>query len=224
MLPPASIIDWLLHPDLEPLLERGSWLFLLVIGAIVFAESGLLVGFFLPGDSLLFAAGLVVGLEDQPHILLLLAVAFGAAVLGDQTGYQIGQRTGPLLFTREESRFFKRSNVVKAHEFFERHGPKAVVLARFVPIVRTFTPVLAGVSGMKYRTFVTFNVLGGALWAIGVTLIGWGLGSRFPWLEEYLTPIALGIVVLSVAPMVYELLKHRGDVPAATEDLLDGLD
>lgn len=221
---PASVIDWLLKPDLEPLLERGSWLFLLVVGAIVFAESGLLVGFFLPGDSLLFAAGLVVGLEDQPHILLLLGVAFAAAVLGDQTGYQIGQRTGPLLFTREESRFFKRSNVQKAHDFFERHGPKAVVLARFVPIVRTFTPVLAGVSGMKYRTFVTFNVLGGALWAIGVTLIGWGLGSRFPWLEEYLTPIALGIVVLSVAPMVYELLKHRGDVPEATKDLLDGLD
>ena len=208
-------MDWLLHPDLKPLLEdQGAWIFLLVVGAIVFAESGLLVGFFLPGDSLLFAAGLAAGVADRPHILVLVLVAFLAAVAGDQVGYVFGQRTGPRLFTREESRWFRQSNVQKAHEFFERHGPKAIVLARFVPIVRTFTPILAGVSGMQYRLFVTYNVVGGALWAGVATLLGWGLGARYPEIENYLTPIAAVIVVLSVTPMVYELWKHRRKVTA----------
>jgi membrane-associated protein len=202
-------VDWLLHPDLRPLIEHGTPVFLLVVFAVVFAESGLLVGFFLPGDSFLFSAGLVAGLYHQPHILLLVAVAFVAAVIGDQVGYVIGQRTGPLLFQRPDSRLFKQEYVRRAHDFFERHGPKAVVLARFVPIVRTFTPVLAGVGGMRYRTFVTFNVVGGALWAIGATLLGWGLGQRYPWLEEYLTPVAAIIVLLSVLPMIFEVWKHR---------------
>jgi membrane-associated protein len=202
-------VDWLLHPDLRPLIEHGTPVFLLVVFAVVFAESGLLVGFFLPGDSFLFSAGLVAGLYHQPHILLLVAVAFVAAVIGDQVGYVIGQRTGPLLFHRPDSRLFKQEYVRRAHDFFERHGPKAVVLARFVPIVRTFTPVLAGVGGMRYRTFVTFNVVGGALWAIGATLLGWGLGQRYPWLEEYLTPVAAVIVLLSVLPMIFEVWKHR---------------
>jgi membrane-associated protein len=202
-------VDWLLHPDLRPLIEHGTPVFLLVVFAVVFAESGLLVGFFLPGDSFLFSAGLVAGLYHQPHILLLVAVAFVAAVIGDQVGYVIGQRTGPLLFQRPDSRLFKQEYVRRAHDFFERHGPKAVVLARFVPIVRTFTPVLAGVGGMRYRTFVTFNVVGGALWAIGATLLGWGLGQRYPWLEEYLTPVAAVIVLLSVLPMIFEVWKHR---------------
>lgn len=210
----SDAIHWLLHPDLGPLLDHGTWIFLLVIGVMVFAESGLLIGFFLPGDSLLFAAGLVAGIEQKPHILLLLVVVFAAAVAGDQVGYQIGQRTGPRLFTREDSRLFKQSNVQKAHDFFERHGPKAVVLARFVPIVRTFTPMLAGVSGMRYRVFVTFNVVGGALWATAGTLLGWGLGKRYPTIEEYLTPVAVVIVLLSVAPMVYEIRKHRREAQA----------
>jgi membrane-associated protein len=211
------VIDWLLHPDLEPLLEHGSPIFLAVISMIVFAESGLLVGFFLPGDSLLFAAGLVAGLEHQPHILVLVLCAFVAAVVGDQVGYIIGQRMGPHLFTREQSRFFKPEHVVRSHEFFERHGPKAVVLARFVPIVRTFTPVIAGVAAMRYRTFVTFNVLGGALWAFVATLLGWSLGKKYPWLENYLTPIAAVIVLLSVLPIAYEMLKHRREIEEAIE-------
>jgi membrane-associated protein len=202
-------VDWLLHPDLRPLIEHGTPVFLLVVFAVVFAESGLLVGFFLPGDSFLFSAGLVAGLYHQPHILLLVAVAYVAAVVGDQVGYLIGQRTGPLLFQRPDSRFFKQEYVRRAHVFFERHGPKAVVLARFVPIVRTFTPVLAGVGGMRYRTFVTFNVVGGALWSVGATLLGWGLGQRYPWLEEYLTPVAAVIVLFSVLPMIFEVWKHR---------------
>jgi membrane-associated protein len=202
-------VHWLLHPDLGPLLEHGTPVFLAVVMLIVFAESGLLVGFFLPGDSLLFSAGLVAGIENRPNIVLLVALAFIAAVVGDQVGYVIGKRTGPHLFTREDSRWFKQSNVQRAHAFFERHGPKAIVLARFVPIVRTFTPVLAGVSEMSYRTFVTFNVVGGLLWASLATLLGWGLGDRYPKLENYLTPVAGLIVLLSVLPMAYELWKHR---------------
>lgn len=214
----ASIIDWLLHPDLGPLLERGTPLFLLVISLIVFAESGLLVGFFLPGDSLLFSAGLVAGLEHQPHILVLVGCAFVAAVVGDQVGYMIGQKTGPHLFTREQSRFFKPEHVERSHAFFERHGPKAIVLARFVPIVRTFTPVIAGVGAMRYRVFVTYNVVGGVLWAAGATLLGWGLGKKYPWLEDYLTPVIIVIIILSVLPMVYELVKHRREIEELVDD------
>ena len=208
----ASLVHWLVHPDLKPLLEHGTPVFLLVVALVVFAESGLLVGFFLPGDSFLFSAGLVAGLYHQPHILVLVLVAFVAAVVGDQVGYIIGQRTGPRLFQREDSRLFKQSYVTKAHDFFERHGAKAIVLARFVPIVRTFTPVVAGVGRMSYRTFVTFNVLGGALWSLLATLLGWGLGKRYPKIENYLTPAAIVIVALSVAPMAYELWKHRRTV------------
>lgn len=202
-------VKWILHPDLAPLLDRGASVFLLVIAAIVFAESGLLFGFFLPGDSLLFSAGLVVALAGQPNLALLIGVVFVAAVLGDQVGYMFGARVGPALFTRPDSRFFKQDNVTKAHAFFEKHGAKALILARFVPIVRTFTPILAGVSAMRYRTFITFNVVGGALWAVLGTLLGYGLGKRFPELESYLTPVVLVIVLLSVLPMIFEYRKAK---------------
>ena len=207
----ASVVQWLLHPDLKPLLEHGTPVFLLVIALVVFAESGLFIGFFLPGDSLLFAAGLVAGLEHRPHILLVVGVAFLGAVVGDQVGYLIGQRTGPRLFHREDSRLFKQDNVRKANVFFERHGAKALVLARFVPIIRTFVPILAGVSNMRYRVFVTFNLVGGLLWATLATLLGWGLGKRFPKLENYLTPAIVVIVAVSLLPVLYEVVKHRRD-------------
>jgi len=203
-------IGWLLHPDLKPLLEHGSPVFLAVIAAVVFAESGLLVGFFLPGDSLLFSAGLVLALTDRADLLaLLLPIVFVAAALGDQVGYLFGARVGPSLFTRPDSRIFKQENVTRSHEFFERHGARALVLARFVPVVRTFTPILAGVSGMRYRTFVTYNIAGAALWSALALLLGYGLGDRFPKLENYLTPILLVIVFLSVLPMLLELRKAR---------------
>jgi membrane-associated protein len=214
----ASALSWLLHPDLEPLLKHGTPVFLAVIFLVVFAESGLLIGFFLPGDSLLFAAGLVAGLEHRPHILILVAVAFVGAVLGDQVGYVFGQRTGPRLFQREDSRLFKQENVRKAHVFFERHGAKALVLARFVPIVRTFTPILAGVSGMKYRVFVTYNVVGGLLWASLATLLGWGLGKRYPKIENYLTPAIVVIVAVSLVPVAFEFWKHRRQSAELTRD------
>jgi membrane-associated protein len=204
------MIEWLLHPDLGPLLDKGAPVFVLVICAIVFAESGLLVGFFLPGDSLLFSAGLVLALEDRPDLLaLVLPLVFAAAALGDQVGYMFGARVGPNLFNRPDSRLFKQENVTRSHDFFERHGPRALVLARFVPVVRTFTPILAGVSGMRYRTFVSYNLIGAALWSALALLLGYGLGDRFPKLENYLTPILFVIVFLSLLPVLLEIRKAR---------------
>jgi membrane-associated protein len=205
----GSAISWLLKPDLEPLLEHGTPIFLLVIAAIVFAESGLLVGFFLPGDSLLFSAGLVAGLYTRPNIIVLVLCAMVAAIVGDQVGYAIGNRAGPRIFRREESRFFKQEFVDRTSAFFARHGGRAVVLARFVPIVRTFTPVMAGVGNMRYRSFVTYNVLGGVLWSTSATLLGWGLGKRFPHLEDYLTPIAVVIIAASLVPVLLEVRRQR---------------
>jgi len=175
---------------------------------IVFAESGLLFGFFLPGDSLLFTAGLLAsqGILNFPVILV---GCFVAAVAGDQVGYAIGARVGPALFRRPDSRVFKQEYVEKARHFFERYGSKTIVLARFVPIVRTFAPILAGVGAMRYRTFVTFNVLGGFLWAVGVTSLGYGLGESIPDIDKYLYPIIGLIILLSVIPIAVEFLRAR---------------
>lgn len=203
-------VGWLLHPDLRPLLAHGTPVFLAAMFAMVFAESGLLVGFFLPGDSLLFSAGLVVALAGRPDIALLVAVCFVAAAAGDQVGYIFGARIGPSLFTRPDSRLFKQENVVRTREFFDRHGARALVLARFVPVVRTFTPVLAGVCRMPYRRFLSYNVIGAALWSSLATLLGFGLGKRFPGIETYLTPVILLVVALSLAPVAFEITRARG--------------
>ncbi|MER5435650.1 VTT domain-containing protein [Streptomyces sp. NPDC002588] len=183
----------------------GIWGLLL----IVFAESGLLIGFFLPGDSLLFTAGLLIT-SDQLDFPLWGAVALIclAAVLGDQAGYMFGKKVGPSLFSRPDSRLFKQENVAKAHEFFEKHGPKSLILARFVPIVRTFTPIIAGVSGMKYRSFLVFNVIGGVLWGAGVTLLGSWLGD-VGFVKKNIEAILILIVFVSVIPIVIEFLRAR---------------
>jgi membrane-associated protein len=175
---------------------------------IVFAESGLLFGFFLPGDSLLFTAGLLAsqGILNFPVILV---GCFVAAVAGDQVGYAIGARVGPALFRRPDSRVFKQEYVEKARHFFERYGSKTIVLARFVPIVRTFAPILAGVGAMRYRTFVTFNVLGGLLWAVGVTTLGYVLGESVPDIDRFLYPIIGLIIFLSILPIAVEFLRAR---------------
>ena len=176
---------------------------------IVFAESGLLIGFFLPGDSLLFTAGLLItaGTLDFP-LWAAIALICVAAILGDQAGYMFGKKVGPSLFNRPDSRLFKRENVVKAHEFFEKYGPKSLVLARFVPIVRTFTPIVAGVSGMKYRSFLVFNVIGGVLWGVGVTLLGSWLGN-IEFVHKNIEAILLLIVFVSVVPIIIEFLRAR---------------
>jgi membrane-associated protein len=183
---------------------------------ILFAESGLLIGFFLPGDSLLFTAGLLcaTGHFDQP-VLLICAVCFVAAVLGDQVGYQFGKRVGPDLFDRPKSRLFNPRNVTKAHEFFERHGAKTILMARFVPIVRTFAPIVAGIGSMRYRVFTMFNVVGGLLWGVGVTLLGFWLGKRYPSLKDRIDLLAIVIVAVSLIPVALELLKHRRERAAA---------
>ncbi|MFF4805990.1 DedA family protein [Streptomyces sp. NPDC001351] len=183
----------------------GIWGLLL----IVFAESGLLIGFFLPGDSLLFTTGLLIT-TNQLNFPLWAAIALIclAAVLGDQAGYMFGKKVGPSLFNRPDSRLFKQENVVKAHEFFEKYGPKSLVLARFVPVVRTFTPIIAGVSGMKYRSFVVFNVIGGVLWGAGVTLLGSWLG-KIEFVNKNIEAILILIVLVSVIPIIIEYLRAR---------------
>lgn len=185
-----------------------------IIGAIVivFAESGLLIGFFLPGDSLLFTLGLLRATNPEIvtwPIWLMCICLFAAAVLGDQVGYQFGNKVGASLFEREDSRLFKRKHLIKSQEFFDRHGPRTIVLARFVPIVRTFAPVVAGASSMEYRTFLKYNVVGGALWAVGITMAGWLLGRRFEWLGERIELLSLVIVGISVLPMAFEFLRHH---------------
>ncbi|MFI0742583.1 VTT domain-containing protein [Streptomyces sp. NPDC021100] len=183
---------------------------LLGVLAIVFAESGLLIGFFLPGDSLLFTTGLLVTtgkLNDYP-LWAVCAMVVLAAVLGDQAGYLFGRKVGPALFRRPDSRLFKQENVEKAHDFFEKYGPKSLVLARFVPIIRTFTPIIAGVSRMNYRSFLIFNVIGGTLWGAGVTLLGAVLG-KIEFVRTNIEAMLVAIVLVSVVPVAIELLRAR---------------
>lgn len=194
--------------DIESWLDRGG---LALAAAIVFAESGLLIGFFLPGDSLLFVAGFLsssAGGNLLPPLPVTALVIFVAAVAGDQVGYLFGRKVGPALFDKPKSRLFNPSNLAKAHAFFERRGAFAVVLARFVPIVRTFTPIVAGVAEMRYRTFVTYNIVGGFLWGIGVTTLGYFLGE-IDFIKNNLEVAALVIVAISLMPVAFEIRRHR---------------
>ena len=194
---------------LKKLISAGGYLLLF---GIIFAETGLLIGFFLPGDSLLFIAGFVAANADRfgvnisivPMIILLCI----AAIVGDTVGYFIGRKAGPALFSRPDSRFFKRKHLENAHEFYEKHGPKTIVLARFVPIVRTFAPTVAGAAGMDYKQFLTYNVLGGIGWIVSMSLLGYFLGN-VPIIEENLSKAVIFIVLLSVLPMVLHALKER---------------
>jgi membrane-associated protein len=197
--------------DPKQLVERGG---LILVAAIIFAESGLLIGFFLPGDSLLFLTGFFVSKPpgDYPHIdvplPLVLLILFAAATAGDQVGYWFGARVGPALFNRPDSRLFKQANVMKAQTFFEKYGAKTIVLCRFVPVVRTFAPIVAGVGKMRYRTFVVFNVIGAAIWAIGVTTLGYYLGKR-QFIRDHIELSLIAIVALSTVPIIFELVRHR---------------
>jgi membrane-associated protein len=175
---------------------------------IVFAETGLLVGFFLPGDSLLFTAGFLasLGVMDVRVLLVTLAVA---AVVGDQVGYVIGRRAGQALYRREDSRFFKRKHLVAAHEFYEKYGGKTIFLARFVPIIRTFAPTVAGAAQMDYRKFVFFNIAGGISWVFSMVGGGYLLGQTFPGLKKHIELVVLGIIFVSVLPIVWETWKAR---------------
>lgn len=186
----------------------GPWVVLLVCG-IVFVETGLLVGFFLPGDSLLFTAGLLVATGAiQINIWLLILLIALCAFAGDQLGYFIGRKAGPVVFNRPDSRLFRQENVTRAESFFARHGGKAVVLARFIPIIRTFTPVVAGVGRMHYATFIAYNAIGAGVWALSVTLLGFLLGDRVPFVRDNLDLIFVGVVILTVIPIAVGLLRQ----------------
>jgi membrane-associated protein len=183
---------------------------LIGILAIVFAESGLLIGFFLPGDSLLFTTGLLVADGTYLHqpLWLMCVLVSAAAVAGDQFGYLFGRRFGPALFRRPDSRLFKQENLNLAREFFAKYGARSIVLARFVPIVRTFTPIVAGASHMRYRTFLVFNVLGATAWGCGVTILGYFLG-QVAFVRSNIEFILIGIVLVSVIPIGLQLLRTR---------------
>lgn len=178
------------------------------IAAIVFAESGLLIGFFLPGDSLLFTAGFLAS-QGVFDIKILSLVCFLAAVFGDSVGYAFGHKVGRRLFHRTDSIFFHKDHLLKAERFYEKHGKKTIVLARFMPVVRTFAPIVAGIGKMEYKTFIVYNILGGLLWAVGLSWAGYILGSVIPDVDKYLLPIVLGIVIISVLPQTIHILKDE---------------
>jgi len=207
---------WYLISTPEGLKQLIGWGGLSVITLIVFAETGLLIGFFLPGDSLLFIAGFLAspaGGNVLP-IVWMNVVLIVAAVVGDAVGYWIGRKAGPAIFNRPQSRFFRRDHLLAAHTFYERHGGKAIILARFVPIVRTFAPVVAGAASMTYRRFAAYNVLGGIGWILSMTLLGYYVG-RIGWVQQNLEKAVIAVIFLSVSPMLIHYLRHRRAKKAA---------
>lgn len=196
-----------LHSILDPLTIIKT-LGLLGVVFIVFAESGLFFGFFLPGDSLLFTAGFLAS-QNLISIWGLLILCFVFAVIGDNVGYFFGKKTGPMIFKREDSLFFHKKHIERAHNFYEKYGKKTIVFARFIPIIRTFAPIVAGVANMEYRTFISFNLLGGFLWTWGMIGAGFILGNIIPNADKYLTPIILLIILISFIPAIIEFFKHK---------------
>lgn len=183
----------------------STWQAYILLAVIVFAETGLLIGFFLPGDSLLFTVGVVAG-AGRLNIFLINAVLMAAAIIGDGVGYALGRRIGPRIFSRPDSLLFKQDHLRRTHEFYERHGGKTIIYARFVPIVRTFAPFIAGVAGMPYNRFLSFNVFGGIGWVFSMTIAGYLLGG-VPFIRRHFEKVVLLIVLISVLPVLFEVLK-----------------
>lgn len=175
---------------------------------IIFAESGLLIGFFLPGDSLLFTAGFLAS-QGFIHIIPLALLTFTAAILGDNFGYAFGKKVGVKLFTREDSIIFHKDHLRRAEDFYEKYGGKTIVLARFLPVIRTFAPIVAGAGKMNYRQFFFYNLIGGLIWGLGMPLLGYFLGSTVPNIDRYLVPIILFIIFASIVPPVWHFLKEK---------------
>lgn len=202
MIPGVDLIDFIVAVSI------------LGVAAVVFAESGLLIGFFLPGDSLLFTTGFLIstGVIDF-NIHLAVIILFIAAVAGDSVGYAFGRKAGPKVFNKPDARLFRQEYVQQAQEFYDKHGGKTVIIARFVPIVRTFAPIVAGIAKMNYRQFLMFNVVGAFLWAVGITYAGFGLGRWFEHLgieiDHILLPIVAGIIVISVLPAVIHIVADK---------------
>jgi len=211
-----------MHFDLEQIIQSVGLLGLL---GIIFAESGLFFGFFLPGDSLLLTAGLLAAKRpDLFNIWLMIPLLFLAAVAGDNVGYWFGKKAGPPLFNRENSLFFRRKNLLAAKAFYDKHGGKTITLARFMPFIRTFAPIVAGAVEMHYRRFMLFNLLGGFVWAAGVTLVGYFIGAAFgnvQGLDRYFTLLVLAVIFISVLPAAIHLWKeYRLEALARLKQLL----
>ncbi len=191
--------------DLQALVETIGYV---GVFAIVFVESGLFFGFFLPGDSLLFTAGFLAS-QEVLNIGILVPLIIVAAILGDSIGYWFGRKVGPLIFTHEDSFWFSKKRIEDARAFSARYGAKAIIFARFIPAVRCFIPIIAGVGSMHYRTFLAYNIMGGILWGGGITLLGYLLGDVVPNPDRYLLPLVLFIVLISFIPLIREYVVHR---------------
>lgn len=191
-----------MHFDLVSLVKTAGYL---GVFTIVFLESGLLIGFFFPGDSLLFTAGFLAS-QGYLDIKILILGCFLFAVLGDSLGFHIGKKLGPKIFNRDSSIFFHKKHLETAQKFYEKHGGKTIILARFIPVARAFAPVVAGVGKMDYKKFITFNLVGAVLWAIGVTMAGYYLGSLIPNVDKYLLPIVGLIILVSILPGLHHIL------------------
>lgn len=195
----------ILNLDLPLLIKTIGYLGVFLI---IFAESGLFFGFFLPGDSLLFTAGLLAS-QGYFNIVILVLLTTFAAIAGDQIGYLFGKKIGPRIFNREDSFLFKKKYITDAENFYQKHGKKAIVLARFIPVVRTFIPILAGVGKMHYTTFISYNIIGALIWAAGITLLGYFLGQQIPDIDAYLIPILLLIVFVSMLPTLFSFIYSK---------------
>jgi membrane-associated protein len=191
--------------NIESIVSGGAISILLIAG-IVFAESGLLIGFFLPGDSLLFGAGLAASQGKLSLFWLILTVVI-AAIVGDNVGYSIGRRAGPRIFKKQDGILFRQEYLQKSEEFYEKHGGKTIILARFTPIVRTFAPVVAGAGKMSREKFMFYNIIGGVLWGGGITLLGYFIGNRIPHLDRYIEVVIIGVMVISLLLAFGHVLK-----------------
>jgi membrane-associated protein len=191
--------------DINNLIQSGG---ILLVALIIFAESGLLIGFFLPGDTLLLGAGIIASQGKISIGLLVLAVVL-AAVLGDNVGYSIGRRTGHRIFKKEDGILFQKEHLLRAEAFYEKHGGKTIILARFVPIVRTFAPLVAGVGKMPRKRFMSFNIIGALLWGAGITMLGYWFGSKVPNLEHYIQYVLIGVILLSLGFSLLHLLREE---------------
>jgi membrane-associated protein len=209
-----KLIDLLLefkkYIDPEFIIQTAGELALPVLILIIFAETGLMFGFFLPGDSLLFTAGLFTATGHIPNSIEVLVLSLiAAAIVGDQVGYVIGRSAGPRIFNRPKSKLFNPDHVRKTQDFYNRHGGKTIIIGRFIPIVRTFAPIVAGVAHLEYRRFVFYNVAGGIIWVVSMTLAGYFLGKSFPAIKDYIHVVIVVIILLSIIPIITTFLSER---------------
>jgi len=201
-----TLRDWFhFLTDVRGLVQAGGYIGLAII---VFIETGLMVGFFLPGDSLLVTAGLFAAKGDL-NIVFLNLLLMACAIAGDATGYFIGKKLGPALFRKEDSLLFKKKHLIATHEFYERHGGKTIIIARFIPVIRTFAPVVAGMAGMGYRRFALFNIIGGVAWVFSMTMLGYLLVTIFPATERHIEKVIIIVIFLSILPGIIEWLRAR---------------